>query len=221
MAAFERAAAEGADGIELDVRVCGSGELVVFHDPELTRMTGESDRRLVADVGHDELARLDLGGGAGVPRLSEVLAWARGRRLRVNVEVKGDVADRLAAARRTARLVGLVPDAPDFVMVSSFYPQILAMLAGLGCPAPLAFLFHAGQARQRPWLVGRALGCSSLHPERVLTPPESVQAARAAGRVVNVWTVNDASEARDLAAIGVDGLITDRPGEIGAAVRGA
>ncbi|RYE94070.1 MAG: glycerophosphodiester phosphodiesterase, partial [Myxococcales bacterium] len=31
LAAFEHAAAEGADGVELDVRVCGSGELVVFH----------------------------------------------------------------------------------------------------------------------------------------------------------------------------------------------
>jgi glycerophosphoryl diester phosphodiesterase len=35
--------------------------------------------------------------------------------------------------------------------------------------------------------------------------------------VVNVWTVNDVREAKDLAALGVDGIITDVPGEMRAA----
>lgn len=220
LAAFEHAASEGADGIELDVRVCGSGELVVFHDPDLARMTGGSDGRALAAVRYDELRRLDLGGGAGVPRLSEVLAWARGRRLAVNVEVKGDVPDRLEAARRTVGALRLVSDVQRLVQVSSFHPQVLGALRALGCPASLALLFHGGQRHLRPWWVGRAMGVAALHPERVLTDPGDVAAARAAGRVVNVWTVNDEQEARDLAALGVDGLITDRPGEIGEAARG-
>src|SRR6185436_14185576 len=84
LAAFEAAAGEGADGIELDVRVCGTGELVVVHDPTLERVTGGRDRRAIAEIAHHELARVDVGAGQRVPTLTEVLAMARTRRLRVN-----------------------------------------------------------------------------------------------------------------------------------------
>jgi glycerophosphoryl diester phosphodiesterase len=59
----------------------------------------------------------------------------------------------------------------------------------------------------------------ALHPERTLTEPDQVAAARRAGRVINVWTVNDENEARALSALGVDGIITDRPGPVGEAAR--
>src|SRR6476646_11792945 len=42
--AFARARADGADGVELDVMTCGTGELVVFHDDDLTRLAGRPDR---------------------------------------------------------------------------------------------------------------------------------------------------------------------------------
>lgn len=221
LVAFEQARVEGADGVELDVRPCGSGELVVFHDPELTRATTGTDTRPVHQVGYDELRRLDLGGGAQIPRLSEVLAWARSHRLRVNVEVKRDVPERRASVRAVARALDGVPDAGRFLHVSSFDPAILLALRAAGVAVPLAFLFHEGQRQRRPWLAGRLLPVECLHPERTLTDPAAVAAARRAGFVVNVWTVNDEREARSLAALGVDGIITDRPGPVGEAARSA
>src|SRR5258708_32814116 len=103
MQAFELAATSGADGVELDVRLCRSGEVVVFHDPTLARMTGGRDPRAVADVPMIDLRQVDLGGGEGVPLLTEVLAWAEGRGLSVNVEIKRDVPDRARVVRETAR----------------------------------------------------------------------------------------------------------------------
>jgi glycerophosphoryl diester phosphodiesterase len=50
LAAFEHAGDQGADGIELDVRTCGSGELVVIHDPTLKRVSSGSEARAVAEV---------------------------------------------------------------------------------------------------------------------------------------------------------------------------
>jgi glycerophosphoryl diester phosphodiesterase len=219
LVAFEQARLEGADGVELDVRPCGSGELVVFHDPQLTRATTGTDTRSVHDVPYDELRRLDLGGGAQVPRLTEVLAWARSHRLRVNVEVKQDVPERRAAVRAVARAVEVVPDAGRFLHISSFDPAILLALRAGGVRVPLAFLFHEGQRRYRPWVLSRAMPVEALHPERTLTEPDQVAAARRAGRVINVWTVNDENEARALSALGVDGIITDRPGPVGEAAR--
>src|SRR6476646_7095285 len=103
MAAFELAAASGADGVELDVRLCRTGELVVCHDPTLARFTGGQDVRPIADLDLRELARTDVGGGAPVPALAEVLDFARGRKLRVNVEMKRDVPSRRLVVRETAR----------------------------------------------------------------------------------------------------------------------
>ncbi len=65
-----------------------------------------------------------------------------------------------------------------------------------------------------------AVGASAVHLVRTLTRPGFVRSLKARGFAVNVWTVDDATEARDLAALGVDALITDAPGEIRAALEG-
>src|SRR2546423_4915557 len=108
MTAFELAASGGAAGVELDVRLCRSGEVVVCHDPSLERMTGGRDSRNVADLTLAELQRIDVGNGERVPPLEQVLGWARARPILVNVELKRDVPNRVRLVRETARLlVGL------------------------------------------------------------------------------------------------------------------
>ena len=213
MAAFELAAAEGADGVELDVRVCRDGVLVVAHDPELTRVTGGVDTRAVADVDAEELHRIDLGGGAGVPRLAEVMSFARARGLFVNVEMKRDVPRRSDVVRCTLAVLG-EPRFAERALVSSFDPFMLEAFA-LRSRVPVGLLFHRGQAHLRPWLVARALRVDAMHAERTLIGRDL---SSAGGRIVNVWTVNDPGEARLLADVGVDGLITDVPGELRAAL---
>src|SRR4029077_7808752 len=66
--AFERARREGALAIELDVRTCADGNVVVFHDTTLSRTADGRDERRVADVSAEEL------GSMGVPRLEEALS---------------------------------------------------------------------------------------------------------------------------------------------------
>ena len=90
LAAFELARREGADGIELDVRLDGSGKVIVLHDPTLTRVTGGADSRHAEDIPSAELARLDLGSGERVPLLADVLTWAKEHGQRVNVELKSE-----------------------------------------------------------------------------------------------------------------------------------
>jgi glycerophosphoryl diester phosphodiesterase len=104
LAAFEEAARQGADAIELDARLCASGEVVVLHDADLRRPTRGADPRAVGAVPWGELRRVDVG-GERVPLLADALALARARRLAVNVEVKRDVPDRVAMVRAMARLL--------------------------------------------------------------------------------------------------------------------
>jgi glycerophosphoryl diester phosphodiesterase len=207
--AFEEAAAQGADAIELDVRVCGSGELIALHDPDLERVTRGADPRQAAALSWDELRRVDLG-GSRVPLLAEVLAFARARRLAVNVEMKRDVPDRAAVVRATARLLRAW-DPRHAVLVSSFDPFMLTSFGVMAPSVPRALLVHRSRYHDAAVRLTSALGSLAAHIERTIASPERIALLRQKGRVINVWTVNDPREARDLAALGVDGLITDAP----------
>jgi glycerophosphoryl diester phosphodiesterase len=219
LAAFEAAADEGAEAVELDVRLCRSGELVVLHDPTLERVTEGADTRAAADLTQSELARVPLPGGASVPSLAEVLAFARERRLPVNVELKRDVPSRPEVVRAAARLLGGW-DPAHAVLVSSFDPAMLAGLAALAPRVPRAILVHRTRWHLLHAGLALPLGAAAVHLERTLTRPDLLRSLRARGLRVNVWTVNDPGEARDLAALGVDGLISDAPGEVRAALEG-
>jgi glycerophosphoryl diester phosphodiesterase len=197
LAAFERAREQGARAVELDVRRCASGELVVLHDA--TRETlGELRRR-------------------GVPTLSESLAWAHDHGVAVNVEMKHDPANRASLARAIVRAVR---DSGADVLLSSFDPVLLAAAAASGPALPRALLVQsrqaawadAAQALARPPLV------DAIHLERTQTDPRVVARHRRRGLRVGVWTVNDPNEARDLARLGVSTIITDEPGRILAAL---
>lgn len=220
--AFAAAVSEGADAIELDVLTCASGELVVLHDPTLERLTEGADTRAVADLTLDEIARVELvheGGRARVSTLAEVLAFARERRLPVNVELKRDAPNRAEIVRAAARLLGGW-DPAHAVLVSCFDPFMLAALAALAPRVPRALLVHRTRWHMIHAVTAFPLGAGAVHLARTLTRPELVRWLRARGFAVNVWTVNDAAEARDLAALGVDGIITDAPGEVRAALEG-
>ena len=72
-AAFDLSRVEGAAGVELDVRIVKTGEIVVLHDPTLARVTGGADRRAVEDLPLAEALKADIGQGERVPLLTDVL----------------------------------------------------------------------------------------------------------------------------------------------------
>jgi glycerophosphoryl diester phosphodiesterase len=215
LAAFERGIADGADGIELDVRTTRDGVVVVLHDADLARVTDGRDVRACAALTLAELRTVELRDGHRVPTLAEVLDLAAGRGALVNVELKHDAHDLRALAFGVGRVLAGRPRAGARVHLSSFEPKLLG-LAALAMPKiPRALLVHHGQRLARtPGAapIARAFAGHGLHPERTLCDPHRMRAWRRWGaRWLNVWTVNDPSEARDLAALGVDGLITDAP----------
>lgn len=223
---FERALADGADGVELDVRTTHDGDVLVMHDESLERMTGGRDRRLVHELSTREACAVELegpGGTARAPTLAEVLDWADARGCLVNVELKHDTHDKALLARAVARLLRARARVASHVIFSSFEPELLARMALLLPSVPRAFLVHDGQRLAKTPvgpLIAHATGAIALHPERLMCSPERV-ASWKKHLLVNVWTVNDPVEARDLARIGVDGLITDDPAQILASLAGS
>jgi glycerophosphoryl diester phosphodiesterase len=215
MPSFERARSLGAEGIELDVRLCASGEVVVFHDEDLVRLAGRAER--VEDLSLALLRDIPLRNQAVIPTLDEVLAGTAP--LVVNVEIKTVPAR--AVPRLVAAVIATIQRSPaaDRVLVSTFDPVILAAVRMRAPHLPSAYLFHAeqGMPLRRGW-PAYALRPHALHPEAKLVDRTRMRAWRRRGLSVNVWTVNDPAEVRRLADLGVDGIITDDPAAARAAL---
>jgi glycerophosphoryl diester phosphodiesterase len=220
LTAFRLALAQGADGVELDVRRCGSGEVVVIHDAETGRVAGAPLR--VGEAPLAALRALDVGAWRGarfrgerIPTLAEALDALPGAY--VNVELKSAGRD-LRVAAATARVIEAA-GAGGRVVVSSFDYRLLVAFR-LAAPAvPVGLLFEADAPGRVPrWLGERLLGAAAIHPDRALVRGGDVAAWRARGFEVNVWTVDDPAEARRLAAEGASSLITNVPARIRAAL---
>ncbi len=199
--ALRRALDQGADGVELDVRLCGSGEVVVLHDPDLARVAGVGAR--AADSTLAELQRHDLGAGERVPRLQQALELVLGRGRLLNVELKADVPSRHALVQAVAAELRARPAAElARVLLSSFDAAICQALCAALPELAVALLFEREPQPAPP-------GTRLIHPHHALAHPDAIASWHAAGLLVNAWTVNDAERARALAAAGIDGLITD------------
>lgn len=220
LAAFRLAMEQGADGFELDVWRCGTGEVVVAHDESTLRVSGVDFR--VPGASLADLRSLDVGAWKGdafrgerMPLLEEVLAALPGAV--VNVELKsrgGDVRLAGAAARVVARA-----GAGGRVIVSSFDWSLLVAFRIAAPGVPVGLLFDG----DHPWrlrLAGalQVMGPSAVHPERGLVTPSRMRAWNARGLAVNVWTVDDPADARTLAAMGAAGVITNVARRIRAAL---
>ena len=216
VAAFVRAAEQGADGIECDVMRCASGELVVCHDERLDRLCGIPV--YVRELPLAELRRLRVlaqrfpGADAGIPTLEEVVA-AAGPRVLWNVELKVDRHDEAEPlAREAARAIARMR-IDDRVLVSSFHPLALLTVRTVAPQIPTAYLWERGSRLAGGWhrLWGRLTSTAALHPEHVLVDEAAVRRWHRAGLLVNTWTVDDPAELERLRAAGVDGVITNRP----------
>ncbi|MBI2813476.1 MAG: glycerophosphodiester phosphodiesterase [Opitutae bacterium] len=210
LAAFRRALALKADGIELDVQVTRDGVPAVFHDAGLRRLTGRPGR--LADHTWRELKELRVAGTEPIPRLADALALVRGRAV-VQIELKrGATVAPVVRAVRRAR-------ATRWVILASFEAPLVRAAAKLAPDIP-RMLISAGRGGAgkllRQMTAAGAGGLSLRH--RAVRNRAMVAAIHAGGATLWCWTVNDAATARRLAEWGVGALIGDNPGLLRGAV---
>lgn len=237
LAAIRGAIALGADSIELDVRRSRDGELVLLHDPTLTRTTDVRSvfpHRAPWAVEHfdyAELRRLDAGGwkspvfaGEPIPTLREAVDLVRGSGAGLLLELKsperypgivGDLASELLGARD---LLGRAPDHPRLV-VESFDFTAMAALKARSPQVPVGLL--GTPARGSLPAVGA--WADQVNPHHWSVDRAYVEEVHRHGMGCLVWTVNRTTAIRRALALGVDGIITDQPERLSAALlrRGA
>ncbi len=201
LAAFVLAAEQGADGVELDVRLSADGHPVILHDYTVDRTTAGSGP--VTTFGAAELAAL------GVPSLDDLFE-AFGPTLLYNVELKTfslPASGLAAAVADRVEAYGLF----DRVLISSFNPLALRRARRhFTRRTRLAYLHH--RALTRP--LHRVARVEVVHPHFALVDPAYMAWAARHGYRVNVWTVDDAAVAKRMVDLGVHAIISNRPGAL-------
>jgi len=215
MAAFELALQQGADALELDVKLTADGAVVIFHDQTLQRVTGQAG--YVRDCTLAEIQKLDAGShfdiafkGEGIPTLAELFEKIGDRTL-YNIELTNYASLTDSLPEKVAALVERYSLA-DRILFSSFNPLALIRVRRTlpdNCTGLLARPGKRGRWA-RSWL-GYLLRYQALHIHRDDATPEIVAATHQRDKRLHVFTVNDGSEMASLYKMGVDGIMTDDP----------
>ncbi len=220
MLAFREALANGATGIECDVQMTNDGEIVIFHDEEVSRITGT--RGLLKDFSWNEVSRMDAGRHKGekftgekIPRLQELLELIKNRDIILNIELKNGVIPYPNLEKKVVEMVekfGLGP----FVIISSFNHPSLLTVKEHNPNIKTALLFFARM--YKPWKYTSEVGVDGIHPFWMGVDGVLVKGAHKHGLFVNPFTVNNLEDMAALLKLGVDGIITDYPDRLSALV---
>jgi len=212
LAAFRAALELGVDGLELDVRTCKTGEVVVFHDPTLARMT--NGRGFVKNKSLAELRELVLKDSQErIPTLEEVFELTEGRVL-VNVEIKTNGLPKNHLEQKVVDLVrryGL----EKRVIVSSFNPIVIRRIRKIDDGIVTGYLIDKNfTVRNSEIPLSRFAGAHALHLEQSLARPKLVRKILDLGLGLVVWSVNQPEKMKAFIELGVHAIITDRPEEL-------
>lgn len=212
MAAFKKAIEAGADGIELDIHRCKSGELVVIHDDTLNRTAGGTGQ--IKDHTLAELRALDCGSwydpafkAERIPLLKEVLDEVNGR-LTVNIEIKNCPNNYADIDSELLKLLETYAH-PDKIIISSFDHLVLKRIHDSCDKYKLALLGDCAIYDLPDY--ARKTGASAWNPEFDCVRDDTVKMAHDAGISVNTWTVNSKEGWQKAIDLGVDAIITDDP----------
>ena len=198
----------GVDGIEIDVHLCQTGELVVFHDFTLERLTGTTGE--IATKSLNELKMLKVNGQFKIPALLEVLDLID-KKCFLNIELKGQ-----QTATKTCEIIRLYVETrgwhfEDFI-VSSFDYDELQTFFNNNKSIPLAVLTESDIDEAVNF--AKLIHAKAIHPDYQLLNQNKVNELQGLGYKVNTWTVNEVDDIALMKSYGVDGIISDFPDRI-------
>ena len=231
--AYKRAIAEGADALECDVRLTKDGHLVCVHDRRIDRTS--NGRGILSTLELAELNELDWGSWRDtwedfedpempdrdksqiltLRRLLEAVA-AVDRRVEVAIETKHPTR---YAGLVERRLVALLDEfgwagARSPVRVMSFSQLSLRRLLYLAPDLRSVMLFERVPLRFRDGSLPEGVAVAGPSIEIVRSHPRYVERAHRHGHPVHVWTVDNVEDIALCRDLGVEAIITNRPGRV-------
>lgn len=208
MAAIAAAVEEMADRVEIDVQETSDGQVVLFHDNTLKRITGGN--RKIADMSYEELQAIDAGSwfskdykGESIPLLEQVMEYTKGK-IDLNIEIKNRGNDSYLP-EKVLEMVKAYEMEEQCVITSTN----LNYLQRIKTTEPEIKTGYILSAAYGNYYSDESVDFISIRSSFVTE--SLMEKCHEAGRAVHAWTVNSKGELERLRMLGVDNIITDYP----------
>ncbi len=221
LSAFEGVLKADIPGVELDVQMCKTGELVVCHDFDLKRITGKELK--IEESSYDEIKELDIGSwfstkfkGERLPLLDEVFELL-GNRVIYNIETKIDKATTGSLEKKLLQTIekhGLVKNC----IISSFNPFSIKTIHKLNSKIPISLIYS--RSKKLPFILRHGEGrifTRELFIQvyyKLLNPLTSFFHRRVFGNPIIAWTVDNPEDVKKLLELRIIGIISNNALEV-------
>jgi glycerophosphoryl diester phosphodiesterase len=206
IASIRKAIELGADGIEIDVFLCKSGEIVLFHDKTLEKLTNGYGN--IEDKNLEELRKLKvLNSSYSIPTLEEVLK-SIDKDVFLNIELKGrnTAQGSLDLIRKYIRKNKIEL---NNILFSSFNWEELKDLRSLSDKVQLALITEGDPLLAIDFAI--QLNAVAINPNYKDLNKKNISKINEKGLKIYTWTVNSKIQIDRLKALNVNGIITDYP----------
>ena len=195
----------GVDGIEIDVFRCKTGELVVFHDEKLDRLTNSSG--FIESLELDSIKKILVLDKYRIPTLEEVLQLIDGQ-VKLNIELKG-----YETASPTNHLINQYINkggwTDDKFIISSFKWDELEKFRSINKTVSIAILTEFDPIEAIP--IAKKLNALAINPNYKSLNEDNINEIHANGFKIFSYTINEFSDIKRMIELGVDAIITDYP----------
>ncbi|MFC1644987.1 glycerophosphodiester phosphodiesterase [Patescibacteria group bacterium] len=202
IASFQKAIDVGCDRAELDVRLTKDGQVIVFHDKEVSELT--NGKGLVNEMTLSELKKLECQQHEKISTLQEVIDLCKNK-IDLQIELK---------AEGTPRLVNEIIEKngiEDQVVITSFRDNLLKEIKQLNPKLRVGLLFYTDEVMSEIRNLSNSIPLDFFAPYSEIITNEFVLKAHETGKTVYAYRVNDKSLGDKLISMGVDAIGTDFP----------
>jgi len=226
LASFKNGIALKSDFIEMDAHLTKDGVPVIIHDPSLERTTdgfGQISNLTLAQLQTYNAAAksLSVTSKETIPTFAQVLDLAKPANVKVEVEIKVSAQGRYQGIEQKMIDEIVARDMTDRVQISSFNMDVIKEVKALNPKIKTVALmsvdyFRAYDVNTPKTIIDHvtSLGAEIIAVNKDYLNAQLVQEARARRVAVEVWTVDNESDMKKFIALGVDGIISNRPDKL-------
>ena len=198
------------DGIEIDVFKSKTGELVVYHDPFLSRLSNSN--AFIEQISLDSIKKVELIGGYFIPTLKEIVDIIP-EKIFLNIELKGQ-----DTSFETNKIITNYLKTYNFpiskFIISSFRWDELKKIRSINKDIPIAILVDSLYKINDAIKLAKQINAFALNPNKNFITKEIVNNIQSNNIKVYPYTINTPRNIRRIRSMGVDAIITDYPERI-------
>ena len=198
------------DGIEIDVFKSKTGELIVYHDPFLSRLSNSN--AFIEQISLDSIKKVELKGGLSIPTLKEVIDIIP-EKIFLNIELKGSN----TAFKTNKVIIEYLKELnlpPSKFIISSFRWDELKKFRDLNKDIPIAILVDSLYKIDNAINLAKEINAIALNPNNKFITKKIVNKIQSNNIKVFPYTINSPKNIKRMKLMGVDAIITDYPERI-------